>query len=122
MPKTRVERPETLQVRVEPDLHKAVRQLAAGNDMTKSEMARALIRRGIRAVTDENTDAAPGGAVALDRDTVAARAVYLMELLESLAHNVGEADPAGAALLLRGVSHATGASVVDWEMQAKAGV
>ena len=115
VPKLRSDLPDTLQVRVEPDLHDGVRRLAEGRGMTKSEMTRALIRRGVRSLAD---DRPPPAASPLGRDVVAARVEYLVELLDSLAHDVGAADPAAAALLLRRVSHAAAANAVDWELRS----
>lgn len=50
-----------LVVRCEPEVVNAVDQLAEGNGFNRSEMARHLVRRGIRAVVEDN-----GGSVSRD--------------------------------------------------------
>lgn len=99
-------REQTLQVRAEGALVEALDQLAAGNGVKRSEMARLLMRRGMRAVAEDSDGAAReplGVRGAVSREATVARAEYLMELLSGLAHELEELDPIASWLLVRSI-------------------
>jgi ribonuclease D len=92
------ERTARLAARVEPELVEAVEQLRTGNGIeSQSDMVRLLIRRGVRAVADE--DRPRTVKQPLNQEQYAERAQALMEALSDLFARVESHDPEGALLL-----------------------
>lgn len=102
---------EVLRARVEPDLVRAVEQLQRGNNIrSQGEMVRLLIRRGIRAVAEEQDRRLPP---ALSRDEYAQRAAGFMEALSDLLARIEAHDQDGAVLLAGAIRSAAVAYEAD---------
>lgn len=107
-----------LRARVEPQLAEAVEQLQRGNGIrSQGEMVRLLVRRGIRAVAEEQQR--PLGPP-LTRHDYQQRAYGFMEALSDLIARVETHDPAGAVSLAEAVR--TAAFRYEQDLKARHGV
>ncbi len=94
-------------VRLEPELDEALTQLASGNSVGRPEMARLLMRRGIRAVAEDAGRLPTTPSVEpLAPAQAAERGAYLVEQLSDLLARFERTDPVRAVVLARGVERA----------------
>lgn len=96
-------------VKLEPELDEALRQLMEGNGITsRGEMARLLLRRGILAVAQDagQLPQPPVERPPLTTAQAAERGAYVVEQLSDLLARLETTDPVGAVVLARGVERA----------------